>query len=145
MKCKNLTQRSGRWMLVAALLCGGAYTSYAAEAAEPAPQSSQAQTVTQTGTVVDTYGDPVIGAAVLVDGAQGVVTNIDGEFTIKAPVGAKLKVQSVGYVPETVVVTGQPIKVTLHEDSQMLDDVVVIGYGTQKKGRCNLGCIICKG
>lgn len=134
MKRKNLSQRSGRWMLVAALLCCGALSGYAVEAAQPAPQSQQAATVTQTGTVVDNFGEPVIGAAVTPKGtSNGVNTNIDGEFSIKVPVGTVLTVSCVGYVPVEAVVTGQPLKVTLKEDSQILDDVVVIGYGTQKK------------
>ncbi len=134
MKCKNLTQRSGRWMLVAALLTCGAMTGFAAAEQAPAPQASQAATVTQTGTVVDAFGEPIIGAAVIVDGASaGVNTDIDGNFSIKAPMGAKVNISSIGCMPAQIVVSGKHINVTLKDDSHLLDDVVVIGYGTQKK------------
>lgn len=91
-----------------------------------------AQNVLQ-GHVRDASGEPVIGATVRVDGQDGgVITDIDGKFTVKAAAGAKLQVSYIGY--KTAEVTAkQGIVITLQDDSQQLSDVVVIGYGTVKK------------
>ena len=87
-----------------------------------------------TGTVTDITGEPVIGAGVLVEGTQtGVVTGMDGTFSIQAPRGARLVVSSLGFLSQTLVADRSPLQVTLLEDNMMLDDVVVIGYGTVKR------------
>ena len=89
-----------------------------------------------TGTVVDGTGETVIGANVLVVGTtNGVITDMDGNFTLQdVPTNAKLQISFIGYVPQTISVGNQNhVKVTLKEDSQALDEVVVIGYGTVKK------------
>ena len=87
------------------------------------------------GTVKDAAGEPVIGAAVLVQGTtRGTTTGLDGEFTIDAAPDAVLNVSSIGYVSQTVSVGGRAVvNVVLEEDSQLLEDVVVVGYGVQKK------------
>ena len=87
------------------------------------------------GTVNDEVGEPVIGATVKVQGTQqGSITDFDGKFSIEAPSNATLEVSYVGYVTQKVKVAGQNnITVVLKEDAQMLNDVVVIGYGTMKK------------
>lgn len=87
------------------------------------------------GTVVDEKGEPVIGASVIVQGTtEGTVTDIDGHFALSVAQGAKLVVSYVGYkASEISVKNSDPIKVTLLEDSELLDDVVVIGYGTVRK------------
>lgn len=96
-----------------------------------------AQDVNVTGTVVaSTDGEPLIGATVMVKGTStGTATDLDGKFTIQAKKGSSLLVSYVGYKSQEVKVTGpmSDVKVTLVEDSEMLDDVVVVGYGTQKK------------
>lgn len=96
-----------------------------------------AQDVKVTGTVVSsTDGEPLIGATVMVKGSSaGTATDIDGKFTIQAKKGSTLLVSYVGYKSQEVKVNGQmaDVKVTLVEDSEMLDDLVVVGYGTQKK------------
>lgn len=96
-----------------------------------------AQDVTVTGTVVaSTDGEPLIGATVMVKGSStGTATDIDGKFTIQAKKGSSLLVSYVGYKSQEVKVNGTmtDVKVSLLEDSEMLDDVVVVGYGTQKK------------
>lgn len=88
-----------------------------------------------TGTVVDDRGEPVIGATVRVDGtAQGTVTDLDGRFVLPADRNAKLSISYVGYVTQQVTpATGQPLRVVLSEQARSLNDVVVIGYGQQKK------------
>ncbi|MBQ8500791.1 MAG: TonB-dependent receptor [Bacteroides sp.] len=98
--------------------------------------SLQAQTLTITGNVIDELGDPVIGANVIVQGTgTGTITDIDGNFTLSpVPNNATVEVSFIGYLTQTVQVKGSaPLKITLKEDSQALDEVVVVGYGVQRK------------
>ena len=91
---------------------------------------------TVTGTVVDATGEPIIGANVLIQGtSQGVTTNIDGNFSLSAvPESAVLHITFIGYAAQDIAVKGQTnIQVTLTEEQDLLDEVVVIGYGVQKK------------
>lgn len=99
------------------------------------PALSYAQTRTVTGTVTDATGEPLIGVSVqAVDGNAGVVTDIDGNYTIKiAQSVGKLRFTYVGYTPKTADITGKRLDVVLEEDNKVLDEVVVIGYGTRKK------------
>ena len=87
------------------------------------------------GTVVDAAGEPIVGANVLVEGTMnGTTTGLDGTFTLSVPKGASIAVSFIGYKSEVVAVGSKTqVKVTLVEDAAMLDDVVVIGYGTVKK------------
>lgn len=95
-----------------------------------------AQSKSISGTIVDSTGESVIGANVTVDGtSNGTITNIDGKFTL-SDVGenAKLKVSYIGYLTQTISVAGKTsFNITLKEDAQTLDEVVVVGYGTVKK------------
>ncbi len=102
----------------------------------PAMASVTQQTIKVQGQVVDQNGEPLIGATVRVKGAQtGVVTDFDGNFSIDAASNATLLVSYVGYKDREIAVRGRAVieKIELESDSQMLDQVVVIGYGTQKK------------
>ena len=93
--------------------------------------SAVAQNQTVTGTVLDEMGEPVIGATVTVDGTKNAtVTDLDGNYKIQAPKGAKVTITYIGYMPMTVAPGGT---VKLQEDKQTLEEVVVVGYGTQKK------------
>ena len=87
------------------------------------------------GTVNDETGEPVIGASVKVQGTnEGAITDLDGNFTVKAASDATLNITYVGYVSQTVKVGGKTnLTITMKEDNTTLNDVVVIGYGTQKK------------
>lgn len=86
------------------------------------------------GTVTDVNGEPVIGASVLEKGTfNGTVTDINGSFTLNAAVGSTLQISYIGYVTQEVTVTGQSLRVILEEDTQTLEEVVVVGFGTQKK------------
>ena len=98
------------------------------------PLGAMAQS-TIKGVVNDEAGEPVIGASVQVQGTKtATVTDFDGNFSVSAPSNATLIISYVGYVTETVSVQGRSnITVTLREDAQSLEDVVVIGYGVQKK------------
>ncbi len=87
------------------------------------------------GTVSDEAGEPIVGATVKVQGSNdGTITDFNGNFSVKAASNATLNISYVGYVSQDVKVGGRNnISVTLQEDTQMLNDVVVIGYGTMKK------------
>lgn len=98
------------------------------------PLGAMAQSIVK-GTVNDEAGEPIIGATVKVQGSnEGAITDFDGNFSVKAASNATLSVSYVGYVTEQVAVAGRSnISVTLKEDTNTLNDVVVIGYGTMKK------------
>ena len=96
----------------------------------------QQSTVTVKGRVTDANGEPIIGANVLIEGTtnQGAITDIDGNFSLKASVGQTLKISYIGYLSRTVRVTGEgTMNIVLREDTETLDEVVVVGYGTMKK------------
>lgn len=85
------------------------------------------------GTVVDNLGEPVIGANVIAVGTtMGTITDIDGNFMIQVKPGTKLKISFIGY-KEQIIEAKQGMKVTLSDDSEMLAEVQVVAYGTQKK------------
>ena len=87
-----------------------------------------------TGTVVDQNDEPLMGATVIVKGtASGTSTDLDGNFTINAAQGKTLVVSYVGYTTKEVPVKGTNLKITLNEDAALLDEVVVIGYGTMTR------------
>ena len=87
------------------------------------------------GKVVDAAGETVIGANVLEKGTtNGVITDIDGNFVLNVSSGATLEISYIGYVTQTIKVTNQTsLHIVLKEDSETLDEVVVVGYGTMKK------------
>lgn len=100
------------------------------------PAAAFAQTQqTVTGTVIDENGEPLLGATVRVTGdAAGTSTDIDGHFTLKVPQTAKqLSVSYIGYRPVTTDITPGEMTIVMHSDNEMLDEVVVIGYGVRKK------------
>ena len=102
----------------------------------PAMASVTQQTVKVSGQVVDQDGQPLIGATVKVKGATtGAVTDFDGNFTMDVPANAVLTLSYVGYKDREVAVRGRAAlgTIQMESDSQLLDQVVVIGYGTQKK------------
>ena len=98
------------------------------------PLGAIAQSIVK-GTVIDEAGEPIIGASVQVQGTKtGSITDFSGSFSVQAASNATLVVSYIGYTTETIKVAGRNnIKITLREDAQTLNDVVVIGYGVQKK------------
>ncbi len=93
----------------------------------------QAQNQKITGTVVDDLGEPITGANIRVKGtSRGTITDLDGKFSLDAAAGENLEISFIGYATQTVK-AANGLKVTLKEDSQSLEDVVVVGYGVQKK------------
>ncbi len=96
----------------------------------------QDQTIKVSGQVVDQSGEPLIGATIRLKGAQsGVVTDFDGNFEISAPANGTLVVSYVGYKDREIAVRGRAIlnAIELESDAMMLEQVVVVGYGVQKK------------
>lgn len=94
-----------------------------------------AQNVTVKGVVKDASGESIPGANVLqVGSTNGTITDFDGNFTIKVPANASLKISFVGYVDKVVAVKGQTkMEIILKEDAQALEEVVVVGYGQMKR------------
>lgn len=94
-----------------------------------------AQQQTVKGVVKDVTGEPIIGASVLVKGtSNGTITNLDGAFSLSnVEEGVEIEITYVGYLPQIVKATIAPLNIILREDTKTLDEIVVIGYGTQKK------------
>ena len=113
-----------RYALVITLLGGGGFFT------------AQAQN-TVKGNVTDPSGAPLVGATVIIveDNTKGTFTNADGDFEINVPQGNSLQISSIGYKTSTVKIGSQTnLKIVLAEDLNQLEDVVVIGYGTARKG-----------
>ncbi|MCC8152829.1 MAG: SusC/RagA family TonB-linked outer membrane protein [Tannerellaceae bacterium] len=111
---------------------------YSNKQAEPARTSAKQQDTKRiTGVITDDFGDPVIGANVLVKGTTtGTITGLDGDFTLDVPENATLVVSYIGYVQQEVSVAGKTIiNVTLNEDTQKLDEVVVTALGIKRQAR----------
>lgn len=125
------------YICLAAALCAYLPTGvsmYAARAEKPSASNVYQQTrILVSGRILDSSGQPVPGASVIEKGTtNGVNTDIDGKFSISVKSGASLEVSCIGY--ETVsVAASENMSVTLKEDTQFLDEVVVVGFGTQKK------------
>ena len=97
---------------------------------------SYAQNKTISGTVTDFTGEPVIGASVLVNGTtNGTITDLNGKFSLSnVPIKGTITITYIGYKKQEVSVAGNTnFKITLQEDTETLDEVVVVGYGVQKK------------
>lgn len=134
--CKRQAQKLCRLFPVAILLflfLSVPLKGYSNEAFSS--EGMQQNTVKVTGTVKDTNGEPIIGANVMVVGsATGVITDIDGNFTLNVPVGSKLQFSFIGYKEHVVPVKkGISLNIVLEEDAQMLGEVEVVAYGVQKK------------
>ena len=105
-------------------------------ASESVPAAIAQQTRKVAGTVVDAAGEPIIGASVKEKGKanNGAITDLNGKFTLSLPAGATIIVSYIGYTTqETNVGNQSSVKITLRDDAKSLDEVVVVGYGSQKK------------
>ena len=92
-----------------------------------------AQNITVTGTVTDAMKEPIIGASILQQGTtNGTATDIDGNFTLSVPADALLEISSIGFETRVLKATAK-MDVILVEDSEMLNETVVVGYGVQKR------------
>lgn len=130
----NLNFRKSLLLAGACTALGFAYSPAVYAASETTASQAVQQQKTVTGTVVDADG-PVIGATVMEKGtSNGAVTDIDGNFTLNVKPGATLVITYIGYKTQEVAVGSQNnINVSLRLDDQSLDEVVVVGYGVQKK------------
>ena len=122
-------------MISVALLCAAAMASplTVSAAGTAAQATAPASQLTVKGTVVDASGTPVVGATVMEKGTRnGAATDVNGAFSLKVTEGATLEISFLGYETQQVKAAAT-VKVTLKEDTEQLDDVVVVGYGTMKK------------
>lgn len=124
------------YLYIAALL-GITSPFYAAPAlaAQTYSKTAMQQQSSCSGNVKDSNGEPIIGATIRIEGSNGgTVTDLDGNFTLKdVKMGVKITISSIGYKTKTIIWNGGSIRATLLEDSNMLQETVVVGYGVQKK------------
>lgn len=129
--------RYASWGLLTTFLCLiGPVQVHAKDGASSTALQSIKQTKTITGTVVDEMGEPLIGVSVLVKGTTtGTVTDFDGKFSLpNVPANVTLVISYIGYQTENIKVGNQTrLSVTMKPNNQVLDEVVVVGYGTMKK------------
>jgi sugar/nucleoside kinase (ribokinase family) len=131
--------RVGRVLLLpAGLLACSLFTPFTVTAKNDIPVtiSQQVRTKIQVnGTVTDATGEPLIGATVLEKASgNGTITDVDGNFSLAVPSDAVLSVSYIGYKPQNIVVNGKTtFNVVLEDDSEKLEEVVVVGYGVQRK------------
>ncbi len=119
--------------ITALFLSGGSLASVQAAPMDSQGVAMQQQQQQITITVVDRNGEPIIGANVLEKGTQnGMITDLDGRATLRVAPGVTLQVSFIGYQPQEVKAANN-LRVVLKEDNELLDEVVVVGYGTQKK------------
>jgi TonB-linked SusC/RagA family outer membrane protein len=92
-------------------------------------------TINVRGTVTDIAGEPIIGANILVQGtSSGTITDYDGNYTLQAPADGVLEISYIGYKPQSIPINNRTtINIAMEEDTEMLEEVVVVGYGTAKK------------
>lgn len=135
-RSKRILPKKILCLLAIGFICSFTY-SYAGDGKSKTDGlSEQQQTrVTVTGKVIDSQREPLVGVSVAVKGTtQGVLTDIDGSYTITTTPESTLVFSYIGYKPQEVVVGSQrSINITLQEDAQIMQEVVVIGYGAQKK------------
>jgi len=127
------TLRVGKSRLTAfGLMAASIFAAPWAYAGAAVPQHVGSQhAITVQGVVSDSAGEPLIGASVLVKGSsQGTSTGIDGDFTVSCAPGDVLVFSYVGYLPKEIKASEVPAKVVLEENTQVLDEVIVVGYGT---------------
>lgn len=134
MSSKTCFAKSSCIVLASALFC----TSLPALATSSTAGTNlavQQQDQKLKGQVIDaTTGEPVIGVNVLVKGStNGTITDIDGQYELNAPAGAILQISFIGYKTVEIAATTSEQTIKLHEDTETLDEVVVVGYGVQKK------------
>ena len=125
-----------RKQLFSAMLCLGAMGASVTIPVSTMASVTQSQMIKVSGKVVDEKGEPLVSATVRVKGGQGgTVTDLDGHFQLNVPANATLLVSYIGYKDREIAVRGRAIieKIQLDADDRVLDQVVVVGYGTQKK------------
>lgn len=130
------------FFMLAFSLFSGAWEIHANETNSEIGAIVQQQKTTVTGVVTDAYGEPIIGANVVEDGTtNGIITNVDGEFSLTVAENASLRVSYIGFVTQMVAVRGSVVNITLQEDTQTLDEVVVTGFGLAQKKATLTGAV----
>lgn len=121
--------------LMAGALLTNTFVAQAAELESESIASIQQQTITVSGVVMGSDGEPLMGVNVVEKGTtNGTITDLDGKYTLNVGSNAVLQFSYIGYVSSDIAVNGQrTVNVTMKEDSQNLDEVVVVGYGTVRK------------
>ena len=141
MEGKNLIVKNRGRSLMVATLFGASFFSYANEAdynqLQPAIAGSEYEVDQQkskrvSGTVSDETGLPMIGVNVVQKGTtNGVITDMDGKFSMEVPANAVLEISYIGYLTQTITVGNQSsFTITMKEDTQLLDEVIIVGYGS---------------
>lgn len=120
---------------MAGALLTNTFVAQAAELGSESIASIQQQTITVSGVVMGSDGEPLMGVNVVEKGTtNGTITDLDGKYTLNVGSNAVLQFSYIGYVSSDIAVNGQrTVNVTMKEDSQNLDEVVVVGYGTVRK------------
>lgn len=134
MSSKTCFAKSSCIVLASALFCTS-LPAFATSSTAGTNLAVQQQDQKLKGQVIDaTTGEPVIGVNVLVKGStNGTITDIDGKYELNAPAGAILQISFIGYKTVEIAATTSEQTIKLHEDTETLDEVVVVGYGVQKK------------
>ena len=137
---KHHCSLSKKMVLGASLVLIASGSVWATNGDSPSPHADMVQSIMQQktikGTVVDETGEPIIGANVVEKGTtNGVITDFNGEFTLNVPLNCTVQVSYIGYVTKDIKITSTTnnLSIKLAEDTETLDEVVVVGYGTMRK------------
>lgn len=139
------TDNLKNWCLALALATAAPAVAFASSTDSQTPEAATPQTGTCSGVVTDAEGEPLLGASVKVHGKTlGAATDINGNFSIKGiTIGSKITISYIGCDPVTVTWKGEPLNITLSESANLLNEVVVMGYGVEQK-RANVTNSIAK-
>ena len=134
MKFNRFTQKGKYAFLASALMCAAQPAFSLPSFADDASIEVAQQVKKIRGVVIDKTGEPVIGANVIVKGTtNGTITDLDGKFEFDAEIGSTLEISFIGYKTLTIPAAADMGKIKLQEDTETLDEVVVVGYGVQRK------------
>ena len=127
---RSLKSRLG--LALCFLLAGGAIIPQSSVLKAETSVTQQSRKI--TGTITDAKGEPLLGVNVVVKGTtNGTITDLDGKYVLEVEPNAILVISYIGYVTQQTPASGNVMNIILKEDTQNLDEVVVVGYGTQQK------------
>ena len=132
MKHRHAIFKSRLGLALCFMLAGGAVIPQSSALKAETSVAQQSRKI--TGTITDAKGEPLLGVNVVVKGTtNGTITDLDGKYALDVEPNAILVISYIGYVTQQMPVSGNVMNITLKEDTQNLDEVVVVGYGTQQK------------
>ena len=132
MKHRHAIFRSRLGLALCFMLAGGAIIPQSSVLKAETSVTQQSRKI--TGTITDAKGEPLLGVNVVVKGTtNGTITDLDGKYVLEVEPDAILVISYIGYVTQQTPASGNVMNITLKEDTQNLDEVVVVGYGTQQK------------